>query len=229
MDKTGKETLKIMRIVRWYNNWLFSLIKSHLKGEILEAGAGIGNFTHLLSTQGIVTSVDISEDYIKTLRKMSIANVEIGFGDIEKGKYFFKNRKFNTIVCLNVLEHIKEDKEALSNMNKLLKPRGRLILLVPAHQGAFGSLDKNLGHFRRYSKKQLLEKLVNSRFEVSKLRFLNCLGAIGWFVNARILRKKLLPKNQLTIFDKLARPFLIVEKFIESPFGLSLLVIAEKK
>lgn len=227
MDEVGERTLKIMETASWYNNWLFSMIKPYLKGEILEIGAGIGSFTHFLSKSGEVTAIDLNPEYIERLQKL--IGKKVGFGDIERGKYFFKNKKFDSVICLNVLEHIREGREALSNMNKLLKPRGRLILLVPAHQEAFGSLDKDLGHFRRYSKKQLLEELVNSGFKVYRLRYLNWLGAIGWFVNARILKRKLLPKNQLTIFDKLARPFLIVEKFIEPPFGLSLLVIAEKK
>lgn len=226
-DKVGSETLKIMELASWYNDWLFSMVEPDIKCGILEVGAGIGTYTRKLVRLGKVTVIEINPTLIKKLKK--IKGPEVGFGDIEKGKYFFKNRKFNTIVCLNVLEHIKEDKEVFSNMNKLLKPRGRLILLVPAHQGVFGSLDKNLGHFRRYSKKQLAEKLVNSEFKINKLRYLNWLGAIGWFLNARILKRKLLPKNQLSIFDKLARPFLVVEKFIEPPFGLSLLAIAEKK
>lgn len=227
MDRIGEETLRIMETAGWYNHWFFSMVEPDIKGEILEIGAGMGTFTRRLARLGRVTAIEINPTLIKRLEK--IKGLEAGFGDIERGKYFFKNKRFDSVICLNVLEHIKEDKEALSNMNKLLKTGGRLTLLAPAHQAAFGSLDKNLGHFRRYSKKQLLKKLVNSGFEVSKLRFLNWPGAIGWFINARILKRKLLPKNQLSIFDKLARPFLIGEKSIEPPFGLSLLAIAEKK
>lgn len=226
MDDIGAKTLKIMKTASWYNNWLFSMIAPDIKGEILEIGAGVGNFTSLLAKLGNVVTIDINQEYIKKLRKLIGENA--GFGDIESGKYFFKNREFDTIVCLNVLEHIKKDKQAILNMYNLLKVGGKLVLLVPAHQFNYGTLDVNLGHFKRYSKEPLKRKLKKTGFNINRVRYLNLLGAIGWFINARILKRKLLPKNQLSIFDKIARPFLVMEKVIEPAFGLSLLVIAEK-
>ncbi len=130
---------------------------------------------------------------------------------------------------MNVLEHIKDDKKALSNMFNLLNHGGKLILLVPAHQWAFGRIDKGLGHFRRYSKNEVVNKLHDSRFLIQDSRYLNWLGLIGWFVNAKIFKSKILPAGQLGIFDLVARPFLMIENFISPPFGLSVLVIGEKE
>jgi SAM-dependent methyltransferase len=229
MDKTGRETLKIMRTVEWYNNWLFSLVEEHIKGDILEGGAGIGNFTSLLLKRGRVFAIDINKDCLKGLRKKFGSKVFIEFGDLEKGKFFSKTKKFDTIVCLNVLEHIKDDKKALENMFELLKPKGKLVLLVPAYQLFFGRLDEELGHFRRYSKPELTRKLTSLGFKICKSRYLNWLGGLGWFINARILGRKMLSKKQLVLFDKIARPFLKLEQVFEPPFGLSILVIAQKK
>ena len=224
--ETGAKTLKIMRLVNWYNNWLFSRIKENLKGEILEVGAGIGNFTTLLKTCGRVTAIDIEKDYITKLKK--IKEIKVGFGDIEKGNYFFKNKRFDRIVCLNVLEHIKADEVALKNMYDLLKKGGKLILLVPAHQWAYGSLDEELGHFRRYDKALAQERMRKAGFKVKLIRYINWIGIFGWFINAKITRRKILSKSQLAFFDKIARLLLKVEDAADLPFGLSVLVIGEK-
>lgn len=236
MSSIGGYTLQVMKLAGWYNNWLFSHVAPNLKGKILEVGAGIGNFTSLLAKKGQVWAIDVEKDYISDLKKKFGGKVKVGYGDIEKDKYFFKRHlpagrqgKFETIVCMNVLEHIKDDRKALKNMNKLLKKGGRLVLLVPAHSFAYGTLDENLGHFRRYSKKELSEKLEKAGLGIEKLNFLNFLGIWGWFMNAKILNEPTLPGNQLKIFDVLSRPFLFLEKFIEPPFGLSVLVVAKKK
>ncbi|OGM76655.1 hypothetical protein A2210_01630 [Candidatus Woesebacteria bacterium RIFOXYA1_FULL_40_18] len=218
MDKVGKNTLEIMSKAVWYNSWLFEQIKRYLSGDILEVGAGIGNFTSRFKEYGHVVAIDYDAGYENA-----------SYGDIEKGKYFFRNRKFDTIVCMNVLEHIKDDRRALDNMRRLLRKKGRLVLLVPAHQWAFGVMDKNLGHYRRYTKIELSEKLQTSNFKLQTSKYLNWLGLIGWFINGKALGKKVIPENQLGMFDYIARPFLLMEAIFEPPVGLSVLVIGEKK
>jgi SAM-dependent methyltransferase len=216
--KTGEKTLEIMSTVSWYNDWLVDQIGRYLKGEILEVGAGIGNFTSKLSKYGKVTAIDYNPNYENA-----------NYGDIEKGKYFFGDKKFDSIVCMNVLEHIKDDKKALSNMFNLLKPGGKIILLVPAHKWAYGRMDKELGHFRRYTKDQFSNLLKTSGYSLLTNRHLNWLGLVGWFINGKILGRKIIPEEQLGVFDYIARPFLLLEEFVNPPFGLSVLVVGEKK
>lgn len=228
MDKTGKETLKIMKTVGWYNNWLFSHVSPFLKGKIFEVGAGIGNFTELLAEKGEVWAIDVEKDYINSLEARYGKRIRVGYGDIEKGNYFFKRQNFDTVVCMNVLEHIEDDDRAVKNIYNLLTEGGKLLLLVPAHWFALGTLDKNLGHFRRYSKNELAEKLDKAGFEIKNMRFLNFIGIWGWFLNSRILKKPTLTKNQLKIFNSFSRPFLFIEKYIEAPLGLSILAVAQK-
>ncbi len=218
MDKVGHKTLEIMKKAAWYNGWLLKQIKGHLQGEILEVGAGSGNFTKSLSKFGSITTIDYDRDYKNS-----------GFGDIEKGKYFFGNkRKFDVIVCMNVLEHIKDDNRALKNMFSLLNKHGKLILLVPAHMWAYGQMDKQLGHFRRYKTQLVEERMEKVGFKIVENRYLNWLGLMGWFVNAKVLKRKVIPEGQLELFDKIARPLLLLEKFITPPFGLSVLAIGQK-
>ena len=216
--ETGEKTLEIMNKAVWYNDWLLKQISKYLRGDILEVGAGIGNFTSKLSRYGKVTAIDYDSGYQNA-----------GYGDIEKASYSFGNKTFDTIICMNVLEHIKDDQRALENMFSLLNNNGKLILLVPAFQWAYGEIDKGLGHYRRYTKKEAESKLCDSRFKIQDSCYLNWLGLFGWFINGKILKLKLLPENQLGIFNIIARPFLIIEEFIKPFFGLSVLLIGEKK
>ena len=227
MDKIGEQTLKIMKKADWYNNWLFSLIKPYLKGDILEVGAGLGNFTSLLAKREKITTIDINENYIAKLKK--IVGTGAGYGNIETGEYFFENKSFDSAICLNVIEHIKDDKRALRNINKLLEKKGKIIVLSPSHKWAYGTLDRNLGHERRYTKEELVEKFKNAGFNIVRVKYVNWLGLLGWYINGRLLKKKIIPKNQLGLFDKIARPILLFEKFVEPPFGLSILIVGEKR
>jgi SAM-dependent methyltransferase len=212
---------------------------------VLEVGAGIGNFTNLLVNNYKVTAIDIERKYVGQLKKKFGGRLKVGFGDIEKGEYFFKNHlpavrlsspsksgrqeKFDSVVCLNVLEHIEFDKKALKNIQKLLKPSGKLILLVPAHKFLYSDFDKELGHFRRYAKNEIEEKLLEIGMEKVELKFLNWWAAIGWFVFLKLGRKTRLPRVEVSVFDKIGRIFLFPEKFISPPFGLSIFAVFQKK
>ena len=229
MDKLGHKTLETMAFAKWYNEWLYSLMKRYLGKDILEVGVGIGNFTKLLSKSDKVTAVDIDRGYIDKLKEEEIENALFGYGDIEKGRYFFEGKKFDSIVCLNVLEHIKNDNKALKNMNSLLKKEGKLILLVPAFTFLYSDFDKLLGHYRRYRLKDILKKVESSGFEVVSKRFLNWWAAIGWFLFIKMPKRKEMPKSPVKIFDAMGKIFLFPEKFIKPPFGLSVFVIAERK
>jgi 2-polyprenyl-3-methyl-5-hydroxy-6-metoxy-1,4-benzoquinol methylase len=228
MDVIGEKTLRIMNEAVTYNSWLFSVIRPYLKKQILEIGSGIGNFTKLLGTVGDVTATDVSKLYLRHL-KVNYPNLKSGVGNIENGDFFFGAKNFDTIVCMNVLEHIKNHTKALANMNSLLKKNGNLVLLVPAHMFAYGEMDVQLGHYRRYNKESLSKYLTDAHFEIHEIRYLNPIGLIGWYVNAVIRKRKIIPEKQLQFFDLVLSPFLAIEKYVSFPFGLSVLAIASKK
>lgn len=226
----GKQTLEKMDEAKNYANWLLAQIRPYLKGEVLEVGCGLGTFTKRLVGYGLpVWALDMNRNYLTKVRKeISKDKATIFWADIEQGVNLPKYKKFKTILCFNVLEHLKDDKGALKNIYKLLKIDGYLLLIIPAHRILFGEMDKALGHHRRYEKKDLEMLLRRSGFFVEKTRSLNLFGVIGWLVNSRILRRRLLPKNQLRIFDKLLVPLLKFENWLPLPFGLSLLAVARK-
>jgi SAM-dependent methyltransferase len=229
MDKAGRDTLLTMeKSAGWYNNWLFSLVANKIEGDVLEIGAGVGTFTNVLAKKGNVTAIDINETYIKKLKDEYPPVIKVGFGDIEKNTFFFKSRKFNTVICFNVLEHIKNHKKAVKNMHDLLKREGRLILLVPAHKSLYSNFDRNLGHYRRYDKKGLVKIMKDAGFSSVDSRFLNWWGAVGWFLIFKFFGLLKMPEREISIFDRLGRLFLLPENFIKFPFGLSVLAIGRK-
>lgn len=227
-SNASEETLESMSQAVWYNRWTVGKFSSFLNGDILEVGCGIGNFTQLLKQYGKVWAIDIDNNYISQTKESVNGQVKVGFGDIEKGSYFFERQKFDTIVCLNVLEHIKDDRKAFENLYELLKPEGFLILLVPSHQFLFGQIDRSIGHFRRYAKKELEDNLKGTGFKLIKSKRLNFLGSIGWFIEGKILHKNKIDEAKVKIFNFFAPFFLNVENLIEPPMGTSILVVAQK-
>lgn len=221
-------TLESMSQAVWYNRWTLKKFNGFLNGKILEIGCGIGNFTKELIKYGEVYAIDIDQNHLKHTKKIVDKKVKLGLGDIEKGKYFFDSLRFDSIVCLNVLEHIKDDKKALTNIFNLLRREGYLVLLVPAHDFLYGEIDQSIGHFRRYNKEEVINKLRNLGFKVISCRVLNMLGAVGWLLSGRILSNKVISKNKIKVFNLFAPLFLTIEDLIQPPFGTSFLIVAQK-
>lgn len=227
---TVYHSLLEMRELHRYNQWVFSVVRPFLGRRVLEIGSGIGNITRFLLDRDFIAATDIEPKFLSILKntfgkfnKYVISDFNIESSAIDP----FRSYHFDSIICFNVLEHIKNEERALKNTFDLLEPGGRLFLLVPSHPSLYGSLDLNLGHHRRYGKKALKEKLEEMGFHVTLLRYFNRLGVLGWFLNSRILRRKRLSSFQLKLFDLLV-PILKVEKLVPFPFGISLLAIAEK-
>ena len=129
--------------------------------------------------------------------------------DIQKpGILELQEMNFDTVVCLNVLEHLEDDTRALKIMNQLLRPGGRLILLVPAYQFLYGSVDRSLKHFRRYSRKTLVAKLRQTNFKIERSYYMNLLGVFGWFYNNRLIHRQEESIRQVILFDRAVVPWL---------------------
>jgi hypothetical protein len=121
-----------------------------------------------------------------------------------------------------------EDEVVLKNLFTLLCEGGRLILLVPALKGLYNVLDKGLGHFRRYSRSELLLKLTQNDFRICSLKYFNLFGILGWFINGTLLRRDLLPARQIRLFNKMVPFFMCMETIIPTWLGQSLIIVGEK-
>jgi SAM-dependent methyltransferase len=133
----------------------------------------------------------------------------------------------DTVICLNVLEHIEDDLGALRNIYTALSPGGRAIVLVPCGQEIFGQLDVILGHYRRYSTSQLRELFEQSGFEVERILEFNHISRPSWYFTGKIAKRSRISRFQLKIFDRLVWLWRRIDRFI--PWKpTSLIAIASK-
>lgn len=222
------ETLKTFSLTHNYNIWIIDLFAPYLGRKILEIGSGIGNLTCYLKHFGELSCVDISGYYLAHMR---IDHPDLTFYQFDVSDdaiQYLNKERFDTIVCVNVLEHVADDFKALINMYAILEPGGRLLLYVPALPFLYGSVDKNLYHHRRYSKNKLETLLLRTGFSIEKLFYSNFIALFGWFFNSKIRRTKELSYWQTMLFDKFAPVFEIIENRIKPPLGLSLIAIVKK-
>jgi SAM-dependent methyltransferase len=229
--KTNTLTLYLLEEAVAYHRWIFEKIRPWLGKSILEVGCGIGNITGLLLNHGRVIAADMNEDYLRIIKEKfrSHSNLkEVLLWDIQMKPPKELSTVIDTIVCSNVLEHVEDDDSVLKNFYQLLPAGGRLVVLVPALNILYNVLDQELGHFRRYSRKELLKKLTLNGFNVRYLKFFNFFGIFGWFVNGVLLRRRFLSKRQVRIFNKMVPFFNQLEKVIPSFVGQSLIAIGEK-
>lgn len=216
-----------------YNRWLHDRFDAYLGRRILEVGSGIGNQTCYFADRDRVIASDIDPYYLETLRKrfgqrpnVRLASFRFPLTPDDIGD--LRSEQVDSIVCLNVLEHIEDHESTLRDFAAVLPQGGHLALLVPAMPALYGTLDRHLSHFRRYEKEPLRQLLRTSGFEVDELRFVNRLAVFGWWLSSRVLRRKVLPKDQLAVF-KIMMPLLKLEEKHPPSFGLSLLALARKR
>jgi glycosyltransferase involved in cell wall biosynthesis len=228
----GHVTLARMGKLEPYNRWLAERFEKAVGSRVLEIGAGFGNMTRQIVPRDLVVASDLDPVALEFLRgafrdqpAVRVASYRFPLGPEERRE--LESLSLDTVVCLNVLEHIEDDRATLADLFTVLRPGGRLILLVPAHARLYGSLDEHLRHFRRYEKAELEAKVREAGFVLEDCRFLNRPGVFGWYLNGRVLRRRVLPRGQLSLF-KLVLPLLRSEEANPPAWGLSLLAIARK-
>jgi glycosyltransferase involved in cell wall biosynthesis/phospholipid N-methyltransferase len=223
-------TLHRMAALDRYNAFLFDLIRPAVGQRVLEVGAGTGNLTRFLKDRDAVLATDIDPRYTELLSRRFEQASNVAVADFELGAALpaaVAERRFDTIVCLNVLEHVADDRGALARLYDVLDPGGRLILLVPAHRGLYGSIDRAIGHYRRYERAELERLLPEVGFRIEKLFHVNATSIPGWYLNGRVLRRDSVPGLQARLADRLV-PIYRLERRLEIPFGLSMIAFARR-
>ena len=223
------ETLLRMAGARNYNEWLLRRARPFLGQRVLDVGAGIGTFTALLAAEGkSVVAAEPDPAFVPLLRSRFADRDNVAV--IEHGALALSAESFepvDSVVCFNVLEHIPDDAAALRALRAHLVPGGHLLLLVPAHPVLFGSIDRTVGHERRYVKRGLARRLGEAGLRVRTLAHVNPVGALGWLFAARVARSQDVPTRSLAVYDRVVPVLRLLDR-MPLPFGLSLWAVAQR-
>ncbi|HEV8112824.1 MAG TPA: glycosyltransferase [Planctomycetota bacterium] len=229
-DEYGSNILVSLADVPKFNRWMADALRPHLGASVLELGAGIGNMTRTLCPRDRYTASDINPHYLDYLRRtfqtrpyLDVAKVDAA----DPRDFAALAGKYDTIVCLNVLEHVKSESTALANMRGALVPGGRAVVLVPQGPGAFGTLDEVLGHERRYTRESLAEAFRANGFELETMFDFNRTTLPAWWFNGRILRRRHFGKLQLKLLNMSVWLVRRLDGWLPWP-GTSLIAIARR-
>jgi SAM-dependent methyltransferase len=236
LDKEGLETLVAISKADAFNEWMYEVIAPFMEGNILEVGSGIGNISKYFINEGrTITLSDIRANYIQLLQTNFTGSPFIkGIINLDLVKDDFSNAysgyasSFDSVFALNVIEHIKEDEQALINATSLLKPGGNMVILVPANQWMYNGLDKDLYHYRRYSLKDLRMKMEKAGLETTHSLFFNALGSAGWVFSGSLLKRKIISPGQMSAFNKMVPFARLIDRITHRFFGLSVVVVGKK-
>ena len=191
---------------------------------------GIGNITQRLIPRDRYVASDINQNYLRYLRNMAAAKpyLRVDRVDLEVPSSFDPHAAaFDTVVCLNVLEHVEDPMVGLRNITRALEPGGRAVIYVPQGPALYSPLDEALGHRCRYDRRTLTQELEASGFTVEHLQDFNRVSVPSWWWNGRIIGRRDFSRWQLKLFDLLVPLFRLVDRFLPWP-GLGLIVVARK-
>jgi SAM-dependent methyltransferase len=211
-----------------YNAWLLDRARPHLGRRVLDAGAGIGTFTRMLADEGVqVVAAEPHPPYAERLAAELAGRPNVRVVAAEAAALPDDVADFDAVLCLNVLEHIADHEAALRSFRDRLVPGGRLLLLVPAHPRLYGATDRAVAHERRYDKAGLSAVLERTGLDPVELRYVNPVGAAGWLVSSRLLRRTELNPRALWLFDKLVPALRHLDR-VDLGAGLSLWAVATR-
>jgi glycosyltransferase involved in cell wall biosynthesis len=222
----GQHTLARMSELGSYNRTMFELFAPRLGRRVLEIGAGAGNLSRFLLDKDAVILSDFEAEYLHLLRRRfgSYENVQIRRIDLNTFTAAdLAGERVDSVVCLNVLEHIEDDRRVLAELARAIEPGGVLVVLVPAHPQLYSDLDRNLGHYRRYTRELLEQRFREAGFVVEKSRYFNWVGAIGWYGYGQLMKRPHITKAATRGYRLVSRL-----RSLEDPdgFRLGLSVIA---
>ncbi len=234
MTPSGMATISAsMEGARNYARWILHEFTPYVGTRVMEVGLARANYLPLSTQVEDYLGVDIDPDVVAWCAQRYPA-ADLLASDISAPEFVARigARRFDTVLCVNVLEHIPDDSAAISHLLGVLRKDGRLLLFVPAFQFLYTDLDRLAGHVRRYTCARLVQALPRDQVVVEKLEYFNPLGALGWWAQ-RLVRHASLESagvsRQVHVFDRYMVPVSRrVNRITKGWFGQSVICVARK-
>jgi len=230
-DKYGSHILAELEHARRLNTWLGDKLRPYIGQRVLEIGAGVGNLTSQFIPRDLYFVSDVNPNYLQYLRSYAIGKPYLHVMELDAGNpshFAGLGEQFDTILMINVLEHLRGRQGTLRNLWASLRTRGRAVVVVPQHRWAYGSLVSALGHQVRYQADELKQELVSSGFEIETVFDFNRVSVPGWWVNGRIFRRKTFSRVQIKVLELIMPLARRIDRFWPWS-GLSLVAVGAKK
>ena len=229
-DEYGSQILGRLGRAPRFNAWMADTIRPFCGQRVLEIGSGVGNLTQRLIPRQRYVASDINPLYLQTLAALREDRpyLEASYCDVTDLRSFPTTENgYDTVICINVIEHVLDDRAALANIKSVLWDGGRTIVLVPQGQWNFGTLDEVLGHQRRYSKEALRSLARECGFEVTDIIDFNRLGSLAWFINGKLLRRRNVGRGQIVLLNLLTPLIRVLDRVLPVP-SLSLIAVMRR-
>jgi SAM-dependent methyltransferase len=216
-----------------YTRWIVDQARPHVGKRLLDVGCSTGNVTRQFAARTeLLIGLDANPHALAQARATwanAKPHVQLHEMFVPSDELLrFQKEGIDSITCINVIEHVAEHETALRQMAAVLQPGGRLFLLAPGHPWLYGSMDAADHHHRRYTKEGIAALVEQAGLRVKLVRAMNAIGALGWFVNGRIIRRGLIPSTQAGLYDKIIPAVERLERIVQPPFGQSVIVVGEK-
>lgn len=235
-EREHVDALQRMQLLRGYYEWVLELVRPYLGRRILDAGCGVGNFTALVEPLAeYVLAVDLSQENLRLLesRFSSSSIVEVAAHDLDADLELVARKNIDTVVCLDVLEHVADDVALLERFRDIVTPGGHLLLKVPACPWLYGSVDEASGHHRRYTPRQLRERALRAGWEPVAAHYMNLAGVLPYWVKCRLNKQdrtfsRTFKPWQLRAINGAVPVLRFIDRVAGPPVGLSAVLVARK-
>lgn len=217
-----------------YLRWQLEQVEPFAGTRVLEVGCGVGSILDQLGARDLVMGIDLETELVEYARRRFLNRPGYQFATMDISRLspaesvLLKTYRFDTIVCINVLEHVEDDVAAIAAMADIVVPGGTVAIIVPAHPMLYGPYDRMEGHFRRYTMPRLRALLTESGLTLKRVHRFNLLGAAGWWVQYRLLRRTIHGQSHFKILQAVMPLMRAIEARIKPPFGLSLVAVAQR-
>ncbi len=225
--------LEVMAGTTNYYDWIMETLAPFVHGHVVEFGAGTGTISErLVPLLDKLTLVEPSGEFAANLRSKfsGESRIEVVDRSLEDYCASIADGTVDAVVMVNVLEHIEDDRRALAQMLRILRPGGSLLLFVPALQGLMSKMDLMFGHFRRYGRSELEHKVMEGNVEIVLCRYFDFFGTFPWFLLNKMMGATTFNPRLVRINDKFVVPLArAVERVVSPPFGKNVILVARKR